>query len=90
MLSATDPQARSALIAGHLERLESQLDQTQAAVTSLRRLLQPASPPIQVEIRAAEAITTAAIRATVDHSEVLDLVRRRPWPSSTGHSGLRT
>lgn len=72
VLFATDPQARSALIAGHLERLESQLGQTQAAVTSLRRLLQPPSPPIQVEIRAAEAITTAAIRATVDHSEVID------------------
>jgi DNA-binding transcriptional MerR regulator len=72
VLSATDPQARSALIAGYLERLESQLGQTQAAVTSLRRLLQPPSPPIQVEIRAAEAITTAAIRATVDHSEVVD------------------
>ena len=72
VLSATDPQARSALIAGHLERLESQLGQTQAAVTSLRRLLQPPSPPIQVEIRAAAAITTAAIRATVDHSEVID------------------
>src|SRR2546429_8519871 len=54
VLSATDPQARSALIAGHLERLERQLGQTQAAVTSLRRLLQPASPPIQAEIRAAE------------------------------------
>src|SRR6185437_12556823 len=63
-------EARSALIAGHLERLETQLGQTQAAVTSLRRLLQPPSPPIQVEIRAAEAITTAAIRATVDHTEV--------------------
>jgi DNA-binding transcriptional MerR regulator len=75
VLSATDPQARSALIAGHLERLESQLGQTQAAVTSLRRLLQPASPLIQVEIRAAAAITTAAIRATVDHSEVVDWYR---------------
>jgi DNA-binding transcriptional MerR regulator len=75
VLSATDPQARSALIAGHLERLESQLGQTQAAVTSLRRLLRPASPPIQVEIRAAAAITTAAIRATVDHSEVVDWYR---------------
>ena len=46
-------------------------------MTSLRRLLQPASPPIQVEIRAAEAVTTAAIRATVDHRDVAHLVRRR-------------
>ena len=72
VLSATDPQARGALIAAHLERLESQLDETRAAVTSLRRLLQPASPPIQVEIRAAEAVTAAAIGAAVDHSEVVN------------------
>jgi DNA-binding transcriptional MerR regulator len=72
VLSATDPEARSALIAGHLERLESQLDETRAAVASLRRLLQPTSPPIEIELRAAEAVTAAAIRATVDHDEVLE------------------
>src|ERR1700736_658691 len=71
VLATSDPQARSALIAAHLERLENQLGQTRAAVTSLRRLLQPASPPIKIELRAAEAITTAAIRATIDHSELL-------------------
>jgi DNA-binding transcriptional MerR regulator len=70
LLATADPQARSALIAGHLDRLEDQLGQTRAAVASLRRLLQPASPPVQVEIRAAEAVTAAAIGATVDHSEV--------------------
>src|SRR5713101_6969963 len=57
VLTTSDPRARSALIAAHLERLENQLNETRAAVTSLRRLLQPASPPIQVEIRAAEAVT---------------------------------
>jgi DNA-binding transcriptional MerR regulator len=71
VLAATDPQARSALIAGHLERLENQLGQTRSAVTALRRLLQPASPPIEVELRVTEALTTAAIRATVEHSEIL-------------------
>jgi DNA-binding transcriptional MerR regulator len=71
VLATTDPQARSALIAAHLERLENQLSETRAAVTSLRRLLQPASPPVHVEIRAAEALTTAAIRGTVDHSQIL-------------------
>src|SRR5258708_28370499 len=71
VLATTDPRARSALIAAHLERLENQLDETRAAVTSLRRLLQPASPPIQVEIRAAEAVTAAAIGAAIDHSEVV-------------------
>jgi effector-binding domain-containing protein len=71
VLATTDPQARSTLIAAHLERLENQLGQTRAAVTSLRRLLQPASPPMKIELRAAAAITTAAIRVTVDHSELL-------------------
>src|SRR5260370_18830294 len=56
VLSATGPQARGALIAAHLERLESQLGQTQAAATSPRRLLQPASPPSQVAIPAAGTI----------------------------------
>jgi len=44
---------------------------TRAAVTSLRRLA-PAlpAPPIQVEIRAAEAVTAAAIGAAIDDSEV--------------------
>src|SRR5258707_8950011 len=71
VLATTDPQARSALIAGHLERLENQLDETRPAVTSLRRLLQPASPPIQLEIRAAEAVTAAAIGAAIDPSEAV-------------------
>jgi DNA-binding transcriptional MerR regulator len=90
VLAATDPQARSALIAAHLDRLENQLGQTAG-------LLQPASPPIQVEIRAAEAITAAAIRATVDHSEVvawygaamaeLDQTLRTAHLTPTGPSG---
>jgi DNA-binding transcriptional MerR regulator len=71
VLATCDPKARSALIAAHLERLQNQLDETRAAVTSLRRLLEPTTPPIEVEHRATPATTTAAIRATVDHSEVL-------------------
>jgi DNA-binding transcriptional MerR regulator len=71
MLTATDPEGRAALIAHHLERLESQLADTRAAVASLRRLLQPEPPPIRVEHRRAKAITVAAVRATVDLSEVL-------------------
>jgi DNA-binding transcriptional MerR regulator/effector-binding domain-containing protein len=71
VLATTDPEARSALIAGHLERLEHQLDETRAAITSLRRLLQPASPAIEVELRAAAAFPAAAIAATVDRGGVL-------------------
>src|ERR1700712_1682099 len=38
VVGTSDPAARSALIADHLDRLEEQLQQTQAAVASLRRL----------------------------------------------------
>ena len=71
VLATTDPEARAALIANHLERLENQLDQTRAAVSSLRRLLQPDPPPIEVEHRRLEATTVAAVRATVDLRDVL-------------------
>jgi effector-binding domain-containing protein len=71
VLATTDPEARTALIASHLDRLERELDRTGAAVTSLRRLLQPATEEIEVELRAAPAITVAAIRGTIDHGDVL-------------------
>jgi effector-binding domain-containing protein len=41
-------------------------------LSSLRRLLAPVVAPIEVELRAMPATMTAAIRATVDHNEVLD------------------
>jgi DNA-binding transcriptional MerR regulator len=72
VLATDDPDARNALIATHLDRLERQLDQTRAAVASLHRLLRPAEPSIEVELRAVPATTVAAIRATVGLGEVLD------------------
>ncbi|MDN3358756.1 MerR family transcriptional regulator [Actinomadura sp. DC4] len=69
VIAEDDPDVRSALIAGHLARLEEELDRTRAAVTSLRRLLTPVTP--EVELRAAPATTVAAIRATVGHDAVL-------------------
>ena len=72
VLATSDLEARAALIAGHLERLQAQLDRTTAAVTSLRRLLAPAGATIEVEHRGAPALTVAAIRARVDLGDVLD------------------
>jgi DNA-binding transcriptional MerR regulator len=72
VLGATDPDARAALIAGHLERLEGQLDHTRAAVSSLRRLLQPDPAPFDVELRGIQATTVAAVGGIVDLGEVLD------------------
>lgn len=71
LLSAS-PEDRSALLTAHLHRLEGQLDQTRAAVSSLRRLLDPAEPPIEVELRAVPAFPVAAIQATVALDDVLD------------------
>jgi DNA-binding transcriptional MerR regulator len=71
VLATEDPEARSALIAVHLQRLEAQLEQTREAVSSLRRLLTPAAAPIVVEHRTVLPQPVAAIRGTVDLSEVL-------------------
>ena len=71
ILGAPDPGARAALVTDHLQRLESQLDRTRAAVTSLRRLLAPEPAPVQVELRAVPAATVAAVEGEVDHDDVL-------------------
>jgi pimeloyl-ACP methyl ester carboxylesterase len=71
VVATTDAEARAALIAQYLERLENQLDQQKAAVSSLRRLLQPDPPPMEVELRRVEATTVAAVVGTVDLGEVL-------------------
>lgn len=70
-LMAADPAQRAAVIAAHLQRLEEQLDHTRAAVVCLRRLLDPAPVPIEIELRAVPAFPAAAVRATVDLGEIL-------------------
>ena len=72
LVAVPDPDARAALIARHLERLEAELDETRAAVTALRRLLQPDPAPLLVERRRVEAMTVAAVRGVVDLDDVLD------------------
>ena len=69
MLATPDPDSRAALVAAHLGRLESELERTRTAVTSLRRLLQP-PPQLAVELRAEPARTVAAITGTVDRSDL--------------------
>jgi DNA-binding transcriptional MerR regulator len=72
LLATRDPDERSKLIAAHLTRLETQLSQTQAAVSSLRRLLDPNAAAIVVERRSITATVVAAIRANVSLPNVLD------------------
>ena len=71
ILRTPDPDTRAALVAEHLQRLESQLDRTRAAVSSLRRLLTPAPAPLQVELRSVPATTVAAVEDDVALDDVL-------------------
>jgi DNA-binding transcriptional MerR regulator len=71
LLAVTDPDARAAVIAQHLQRLENQLDQTKAAVSALRRPLDPHPAALQVRRRRAEATTVAAVRGVADRTHIL-------------------
>ena len=71
ILRSPDPGARAALVADHLQRLESELDRTRAAVASLRRLLRPEPAPLDVELRAVPATTVAAVEDDVEHDHVI-------------------
>lgn len=71
ILRSSDPGNRAALIADHLQRLESELDRTRAAVASLRRLLRPEPAPVHVELRAVPTTTVAAVEGDVEHDDVL-------------------
>jgi DNA-binding transcriptional MerR regulator len=71
ILATDDPQQRAEVIAGHLQRLEAELDRTQAAVVSLRRLLRPDPADLRVELRSVPARTVVAITAQVSIGESL-------------------
>jgi DNA-binding transcriptional MerR regulator len=95
---ATDDAGRRAdLIAGHLQRLEDQLDRTQAAVASLHQLLRPNLEQVQVELRSVPARTVAAVHAVVERDRVLPwydaamaaLDAAFPAPDRTGPPGGR-
>jgi DNA-binding transcriptional MerR regulator len=71
ILATQDPRARAVLIAGHLQRLETQLDRTRAAVVSLRQLLRPDVEQLDVHLRSVPARTVAAISGTVELDQML-------------------
>jgi DNA-binding transcriptional MerR regulator/predicted transcriptional regulator YdeE len=66
-----DVEDRGELLASHLIRLEEQLAATHAAVTSLRRLLAPAPPALDVVLRSAPGRVVAGISGDVDKADVL-------------------
>lgn len=71
ILHSPDPGTRAGLVADHLQRLESELDRTRAAVVSLRRLLRPEPPPLDVELRTVGATKVAAVEADVEADDVV-------------------
>ncbi|MFD2796697.1 MerR family transcriptional regulator [Promicromonospora vindobonensis] len=71
ILATPDAATRSELVAGHLRRLEAELDRTRGAVASLRQLLTPGTPP-EVALRSAPARVVAGITGVVEQGDVLD------------------
>jgi DNA-binding transcriptional MerR regulator len=72
ILATDDPGVRAELIAGHLDRLQTSLDRTRAAVNSLQRLLRPEAGNLAVTVRSEPARVVAAITDVVDLSNVLE------------------
>jgi DNA-binding transcriptional MerR regulator len=70
VIAAPDPAARSALISRHLQRLEEELGRTQAAVASLRDLLDHPATEWPVEHRRVPAMRVAAITEDVETAQV--------------------
>jgi len=74
VLAAAGPDARNELIVAHLDRMESELEEVQTAVASLRSLLEPTSgTPFAVEHREVPEIAAAGICETVALDDLL------PW-----------
>lgn len=71
IVESPDPDTRAVLVADHLRRLQSDLDRTRAAVASLRRLLDPAPAPAQVDLRTVPSTTVAAVEGDVELADVL-------------------
>ncbi len=71
VLAAPDLATRNKLIAEHLGALESKLAQTQAAVATLRGLLQAEPAAIAVELRNVPATRALAIHAVVTRDELV-------------------
>jgi DNA-binding transcriptional MerR regulator/effector-binding domain-containing protein len=73
VLQAPDVDARNRAIVEHLQRMEDQLAQTRATVTSLRRLLEiPDSPHPKIEFRSLPQTLSIAVRDRVAVSDLGD------------------
>ncbi len=72
VVGASDLETRNREIAAHLERMELQLEQTQAAVSGLRALL--AGPAVRpaIEVRTIPAVTAFAVRQVVEAADLVE------------------
>ena len=70
VLAAPDLTARDAILAGHLDRMREQLRQTEAAVESLRRMLDGGATAIAVEERVLEGAAAISVAAHVLRKDV--------------------
>jgi DNA-binding transcriptional MerR regulator len=71
VLLAPDLEARNREITVHLERMERQLAQTQAAVSGLRALLRGPAPRLDIQFRAIPAVTALAVAEMVTVADVM-------------------
>ncbi|HZS40408.1 MAG TPA: GyrI-like domain-containing protein, partial [Polyangia bacterium] len=71
ILAATDPDERAGIIGAHLERLERELEQTTAAVASLRSLLDRPNVTLQIGHRSVPDTHALAISERVRHPGIL-------------------
>ena len=70
VLAAPDLTARDAILASHLDRMRDQLKQTEAAVNSLRRMLEHDSAPVAIEERVLDGGVTISVAADVPRKDV--------------------
>jgi DNA-binding transcriptional MerR regulator len=72
VLGAPDPSPRNEVLVAHLRRMESQLEKTQATVSSLRALLERPTLAISVEYRSVPRTRALAIAERVAMDELED------------------
>ena len=71
VVAATDSAERNALIAAHLDRLETDLARTREAVSSLRNLITRPPTALAVEHRTVPPIRAIAINEIVDRGDIV-------------------
>lgn len=69
-LQASGEEAKNAIIADHLQRMEERLAHTQSAVESLRRLLTAHTQPARIERRDIASMSALVIRDTIDLADL--------------------